>query len=111
MTNEMLTTLEVAEQLHVTPATVYRWAQSGTIPSTRIGRILRFRPEDIEALSSQGIIAQPEEQAPAENSPSQNGDGGTGGEPAIPEGTLTEAVLNALADLVAERLRAGSRAA
>jgi excisionase family DNA binding protein len=37
-------------RLHVKPRTVLDLAKRGLIPSVRIGRIVRFRPEDIEAF-------------------------------------------------------------
>ena len=45
-----LTALEFAETLHVEPSTIYRWAKAGTVPSIRIGGIVRFRTEVVEAL-------------------------------------------------------------
>jgi len=40
---------QVAAYLQITEATAYNWAQSGKLPGIKIGRIWRFRPEDIEA--------------------------------------------------------------
>lgn len=101
---EMLTTADVAEKLHVTPATVYRWAQSGTIPSTRIGRILRFRLEDIEALSSHGIALGTEDDKAEPPTPEVEGSEGQATQPDAEGRDLAELVLSALAEMVAERL-------
>lgn len=39
----------VASYLGLHPQTVYAKARAGEIPSLKIGRALRFRPEEIEA--------------------------------------------------------------
>lgn len=38
---------ETAEFLGLTPATVYRWAESGVIPVRRFGRQVRFLRSDL----------------------------------------------------------------
>ena len=40
---------QVATYLQINEATAYSWAQSGRLPGIKIGRIWRFRREDIEA--------------------------------------------------------------
>lgn len=40
---------QVAAYLQITEATAYNWAQGGELPGIKIGRIWRFRREDIEA--------------------------------------------------------------
>jgi excisionase family DNA binding protein len=40
---------QVAAYLQITEATAYNWAQNGRLPGIKIGRIWRFRREDIEA--------------------------------------------------------------
>jgi excisionase family DNA binding protein len=40
---------QVAAYLKINEATAYTWAQSGKLPGIKIGRIWRFRREDIEA--------------------------------------------------------------
>ena len=47
--NELLTVDEVAAFLRVKPATVYEWAKDGKIPASKIGRLWRFRRDDVEA--------------------------------------------------------------
>jgi excisionase family DNA binding protein len=37
----------VARLLACSPKTVYGWAAIGLIPSVRLGRLVRFRPEDV----------------------------------------------------------------
>ncbi len=41
---------EVAERLSVSPLTVRKWIFSKRIPVVRIGRAVRVREEDLEAL-------------------------------------------------------------
>jgi excisionase family DNA binding protein len=49
-TYRLLKADEVAGILNVTERTARRWAESGVIPSIRLGRTVRFRPEDVAAL-------------------------------------------------------------
>jgi excisionase family DNA binding protein len=39
---------EVAAYLKINQATAYHWAQAGRLPGIKIGRIWRFRREDID---------------------------------------------------------------
>jgi len=50
MSEEMtiLTTNEVAEMLRLHPMTVCKYAAAGKIPCIQLGRVYRFRKEDIE---------------------------------------------------------------
>lgn len=47
---EVLTATEVAARLRVSRATVYRWADDGTLRCVRIGDTVRFRADDVDAL-------------------------------------------------------------
>lgn len=38
----------VARLLACSPKTVYAWAASGLLPSVRLGRLVRFRPRDVQ---------------------------------------------------------------
>ena len=40
---------ELAERLRIKPSTLYAWAAQGTIPYLKLGRLLRFDPDEIEA--------------------------------------------------------------
>ena len=44
----LLTTNDVARRLAVVPLTVYRLTKRGRLHPLRIGRILRFRVDDVE---------------------------------------------------------------
>lgn len=39
----------LAERLRIKPSTLYVWAEQGTIPHLKLGRLLRFDPDEIEA--------------------------------------------------------------
>ncbi len=46
----LLTVGEAARRLHISRSFVYELVHRGLLPIVRIGRALRFRPEDVEAL-------------------------------------------------------------
>jgi excisionase family DNA binding protein len=46
----LLKVSEVMERLGCSRATVHRRMADGTLPAVRIGRLVRFRPETVEAL-------------------------------------------------------------
>jgi len=48
-TKEFLTLKEVAEYLQLNERTLYKWAQAGTIPASKLGSAWRFRKSDIDA--------------------------------------------------------------
>ena len=39
----------LAERLRIKRSTLYAWAEQGTIPYLKLGRLLRFDPDEIEA--------------------------------------------------------------
>lgn len=45
---KLLTIDELAEVLSVKKSTIYQWVHMGLIPHIKVGRLLRFREEDIE---------------------------------------------------------------
>ena len=49
--DKFLTSNEVAKIFRVCRQTVINWAKSKKIPSLKIERVYRFRPEDIEQLT------------------------------------------------------------
>ena len=54
MTDQILTTKEVAEYLKVNERTVYRMASAGKIPGFKVGASWRFKREEIDQwISSQ----------------------------------------------------------
>ena len=46
----LMTSEQVADLMGVSITTVRRWERSGTLPGVRIGRLIRFRAADVEAL-------------------------------------------------------------
>ncbi len=45
---KLLTIDELAEVLSVKKSTIYQWVHLGLIPHIKVGRLLRFREEDIQ---------------------------------------------------------------
>ena len=41
----------LAERLQVRRSTLYAWAEQGSIPHLKLGRLLRFDPDEIEVLA------------------------------------------------------------
>lgn len=50
--NPVLTIKDVAEIFSVAEQTVYTWAKKKVIPSSKIGRVIRFDRDQIFALTS-----------------------------------------------------------
>lgn len=48
----LLTVSDVAECLRCSRQAVYRWVESGEIPHLKIGRLVRFLPDDVESFLS-----------------------------------------------------------
>jgi len=46
---------EVAELLGVSPLTVRAWTFQKFLPCVRLGRAVRYRPEDIEEIQRKGL--------------------------------------------------------
>jgi excisionase family DNA binding protein len=46
---------ELARRLGVPLRTVYLWTEQGRLPHVKLGRLTRFRPEDIKAIIDRGI--------------------------------------------------------
>jgi excisionase family DNA binding protein len=45
---ELLNPQQVAKILSVKPITVYKWVEKDLISCYRLGRCIRFKPEDVE---------------------------------------------------------------
>jgi len=43
-----MTLKQVAEYLHLNERTIYKWAQEGTIPGSKLGGTWRFRKSEID---------------------------------------------------------------
>ncbi|MBN1954739.1 MAG: helix-turn-helix domain-containing protein [Anaerolineae bacterium] len=46
---------QVAAYLQINEATAYNWAQRGKLPGIKLGRVWRFRREDIEAWLDENL--------------------------------------------------------
>jgi excisionase family DNA binding protein len=54
----LLTAEELAALLNVSEKTVYRWSKSGSLPSVRIGTLVRFEPATVSTwLRERGAAA------------------------------------------------------
>ncbi|HHT9118382.1 MAG TPA: helix-turn-helix domain-containing protein [Candidatus Hypogeohydataceae bacterium YC38] len=53
---ELLTIKEVSETLKVAEGTLRDWVQYRRIPFVRVGRLVRFRPGDIERIQAEGLV-------------------------------------------------------
>lgn len=51
--NDLMTREEVCKYLDVTAATLHNWNKRGYLESIHIGRLVRYRRADIEALARQ----------------------------------------------------------
>jgi excisionase family DNA binding protein len=56
MSRNLLTADQVAEMLSVSRKSIYKWAESGAIPSVKLpgGRAVRFDPQDVERIIEAG---------------------------------------------------------
>ena len=52
MADDLLTTAEVEALLRVSRQTLVRWRKDGTLPAVKIGRLVRYRRDAVEALLS-----------------------------------------------------------
>lgn len=51
----LLTYRQVAEQLGVSERSVYSWAKAGDIAVTRLSRLVRVHPDEVERVKREGI--------------------------------------------------------
>lgn len=52
MDSDLLTSAEVASLARVSHVTLQRWRDAGKLPYIRVGRTIRYRREDVDALLS-----------------------------------------------------------
>jgi excisionase family DNA binding protein len=48
MYEQFMTLKQVAEYLHLNERTIYKWAQEGTIPGSKLGGTWRFRKSEVD---------------------------------------------------------------
>lgn len=44
---------EVAQRMNVSKRTVLRWIETGLLPATRVGSVIRIKPHDLDELIAQ----------------------------------------------------------
>lgn len=54
----LLTYREAAEALGVSERSIYGWVKSEQIASTRLGRLVRIRRDEVERVAREGISTQ-----------------------------------------------------
>ena len=59
MTDKLLTVQEAAERMGLHHQTLRKIIKTGRLKASRIGRVLRIRPEDVEAFIETSQIEQP----------------------------------------------------
>jgi excisionase family DNA binding protein len=65
---KFLTVADVARILRLNQQTVRNWIDAGTLPALRVGRRVRVRRSDLDALVQRGYTGSP---SPAETSQAQ----------------------------------------
>ena len=50
----LLNVVEAAERMHVSPYTVRAWIRSGKLNATKLGRLVRIEPIELQNLISAG---------------------------------------------------------
>jgi len=45
--DKLLTATEIADYLDVKPSTIYQWTHQGFIPHVKLGKLVRFKKEDV----------------------------------------------------------------
>ena len=59
MTTRLLKGQEVAQILNVSKALAYRLMAQGQLPTVKLGRSVRVRPEDLEEFVATHLLARP----------------------------------------------------
>jgi len=49
-TARLLTIGEVSQSLQISSRTIWKYAKSGDLPTVRIGKLVRVRPQDLDAF-------------------------------------------------------------
>lgn len=62
--DEFLTVAEIAGILKLNQQTIRNWIDQGTLPALRVGRSVRVRRSDFEALLERSRIGIPPEEKP-----------------------------------------------
>jgi len=62
LNDEFMTLKEVAGYLHLNERTIYKWAQEGTIPASKLGSTWRFRKSEIDAWVEENKNTRPKKE-------------------------------------------------
>jgi excisionase family DNA binding protein len=65
----MLTVIEVASRLRVSPESVRRWVRQGRLHGVKVGRQLRISPEEVNRILSDGLDGHSHTSAPTPAAP------------------------------------------
>ena len=60
MIERLLTARELAALLGVSASTVLDWFEAGRLPGFKLGRVVRFRPSEVEAWLEAGTRSFPD---------------------------------------------------
>ncbi len=61
MKKRFITTKELAEQLGIKMPTVYAWVSQRKIRYVKVGRLVKFRPEDVDELLNRNTVEERQE--------------------------------------------------
>jgi excisionase family DNA binding protein len=53
--DKLLTKKEVADKFGITTRTLNRWRNRGVIKAVVVGRVVRFRPDDVQAVIHRAV--------------------------------------------------------
>ena len=54
MSERWLSVIEIAEHLGVSKETIYRWLEKGKIPSSRVGKLWKFKIAEVDKWVESG---------------------------------------------------------
>lgn len=57
MTNKLLSVQQLSEWMSVPVSTIYKWTHEGFIPHVKLGRLVRFKQEDVERWVEKRAVA------------------------------------------------------
>ena len=69
MAGKLLKGNDVAEILNISKAFAYRMMNEGRIPTVRMGRCVRVRPEDLQVFIAESVTPEPFQLFPAKQVP------------------------------------------
>ena len=58
MSERWLSVVEIAEHLGVSKETIYRWLEKGKIPAHRVGKLWKFKTNEVDEWITNGGAAE-----------------------------------------------------